>query len=74
MTDKEKLNAIVDYLKRSQDGILKSICELSDVQEKSEYGIDLHAKHNILGSVLVQVKRIIEKENEEWTSRKCGTN
>ena len=65
MTDNEKLNAIVDYLKRSQDGILKSICELSEEQETSDYGIDLHAKHNILGSVFVQVKRIIEKENDE---------
>lgn len=64
MTDKEKLNAIVDYLKRSQDGIFESICELSDEQEKSEYGIELHAKHNILSSVIVEVKRIIEKENE----------
>lgn len=64
MSDKEKINAIVDYLKSSQDGIFESICELSEEQEKSEYGIDLHAKHNILGSVLVQVKRIIEKENK----------
>lgn len=65
MTDKEKLNAIVNYLKRSQDGILESICELSEEREKSEYGIDLHAKHNILSSVIVEVKRIIEKENGE---------
>lgn len=61
MTDKEKLNAIVDYLKRSQDGIFESLCELSEAQEKSEYGIDLHAKHNILSSVIVEVKRIIER-------------
>ncbi|UBH14868.1 hypothetical protein [Macrococcus armenti] len=65
MTDKEKLNAIVDYLKRSQDGIFESICELSDVQEKTDYGIDLHAKHNVLSSVIVEVMRIIEKENDE---------
>lgn len=65
MSDKEKLNAIVDYLKRSQDGIFESICELSDEQEKSEYGIELHAKHNVLISVLVEVRRIIEKENEQ---------
>ncbi|PKF08371.1 hypothetical protein [Macrococcoides caseolyticum] len=65
MTNKEKLNSIINYLKQSQDGILESICELSEEQEKSEYGIDLHAKHNILSSVIVEVKRIIEKENDE---------
>ncbi|QIH78291.1 hypothetical protein GTN30_06365 [Macrococcoides canis] len=65
MTDKEKLNAIVDYLKRSQDGIFESICELSNEQSDSDYSIDLNAKHNVLSSVIVEVLRIIDKENEK---------